>query len=696
MSIDKLKWYFPKAMNVSGRGENDPQKELFPGDVYQTMIRESIQNSLDHPKQGTIVPVRVEYKLRKVTTADFPYLKDDLREHIQSCYAISNADKFKRMLEVLMYPQFYILEVADYNTIGMDYDYDNDSGRFKKFVRYTGDPNEVVGAGGSHGYGKITYFSVSEINTILVSSIDTNNVFTFEGVSRLATHPTDTPREYYYDTGFLDLGDGTPVQNNINSINPAIPEILHRNQTGTTVYIPFVNIDDSRTEKGKIFRKCCEAVLRNFFAAINDGKLEVLVDFSDGEMFGENYIFECKQSNIESIFANRFFNNPPYDNVRTSFFDKFNPHPYWLAYRNNEVTITDNDTYEDAVEQCTGKKYICFKKNLPIIGKASLFVNVDLQKGNDLVLFMRSPRMVVGVQRNTSSRGYSAVFLCDDEEKGNQLLRTMEDAAHRTWSKRQLKLDKRPQEKIEQAGLIEDEMRNFIRECLDVVFPTNQTDSEDVELEDFTIPMITESDTTNPLIGSLINILGRDSDVQGAPADIHVGAPIPQKKPNYVGKAQVVEPKKTIKTEIETDLSGGRSKDHPVTPDPEPKPKPSGNDEYKEDDEPESEERIVRMRFPVKYRIFTEETCEGQLLYTLIIHSPQNEEKAYLTLIPVGETDDKSCNVHLQTSSVGQVRENEIAGVPLLEGKNVITFSVDNAGEYAFSLLAEHDVTIKE
>ena len=66
-------------------------------------------------------------------------------------------------------------------------------------------------------------------------------------------------------------------------------------RTGTTVYIPFVNIDDSGNEKGKVFKKCCEAVLRNFFAAINDGNLEVLVDFRDGEMFGENYIFECKQ-----------------------------------------------------------------------------------------------------------------------------------------------------------------------------------------------------------------------------------------------------------------------------------------------------------------------------------------------------------------------------------------------------------------
>ena len=689
-----LKWYFPKAENVSGRGENDPQKELFPGNPYQTMIRESIQNSLDHPISGNKGPVRVEYKLHLHSTSDFCYLRNDLREHIESCYNISKADKFNRMLKVLSEPQFYMLEVADYNTIGMDYDYESDKGRFKKFVRYTGDPNEVAGAGGSHGYGKITYFSVSEINTLIVSSMTQNETCTFEGVSRLATHPTGQPRCSYYDTGFLDLGDGVPVQCQKGDESTKIPSIFHRQASGTTVYIPFANIDEKNNPKGKVFKMCCEAVLRNFFAAINDGKLEVLIDFSDGELFGDDFVFECNQGNIEDIFVNLFFNNPPYDQAKTSFFDKFNPYPYWLAYKNNDVTITDDIPQEEAIELVAGKKYICFRKDLPILGNVSFFVNVDIQRGNDLVLFMRCPRMVVGVQHNNSSRGYSAVFLCDDEVKGNNLLRNMEDAAHRTWSKRQLLLDKRPQEMVEKAGEIEIEMRDFIHWCLDVVFPATQTDSDDVELEDFTVPMISESDTTNPLIGSLINLQGKNDEVLGAPVDIHAGQPTPPKKSTFIGKAQIIEPKKVQKTETEAEPSGGRKYDHPTTPSPVPTPKPSGEDHYEEDEE--KEERTVRMKFSVKYRVFSEEVNDGQFDYTLIIHSPRQEEKAYLTLIPVGETDDKSCNVHIQSASIGKIRENELSEVPLSEGKNVISFTVDNSGEYAFSLLAEHDVTIKE
>ena len=691
MSDIKLQWYFPSAKNVSGRGENDPQKELFPGEAFQTMIRESIQNSLDHPDKKSGKPVRVEYSLHRYATSFYSFIgegENNLKDHIESCFNLSKADKFKRMLEALKADYFYLLEVADYNTIGMDYNLAEDKGRFKKFVRYTGDPNEIAGSGGSHGYGKITYFSVSEINTIIVSSMTLDGTRTFEGTARLATHPTGTQYESFLDTGFLDKGDGFPVQCKQGEDDSIIPQLFRREKPGTTVYIPFVSIDEGTNEKGKLFKKCCEAVLRNFFAAINDGKLEVSIDFCEHGLFEKAYQYEFKQDNIEETFNKYFFCDPPYDTAKSGVFDKFNPHPYWLAYKNGEVIDMDIYSHNGAIELSAGKQFLCFKKTLPIIGSSYLFVNVDYQNGNDVVLFMRCPRMVVQAQRNTSGRGYSAVFLCDDdgEGKGNELLRNMEDAAHRTWSKRQLKFDKRPKEKIEQAGQIEEEMRSFIKDCLDIVFPASQTDSDDIELEDFTTPLMSDNDATNPLIGSLINKQGQNDKNQGAPVDIHSGEQLPPSKSRFIGQAQAVEPKRVVKTNKNTDYSrgglGGKRKTNSI-----------GNKPYEYDDD--GEERIVRVKFPVKYRVFSEEQKDGSTAYTLIIHSPHQEDKAYLKLTPVGETDDKSNNVFINKCSSGHINGNEISGVALAEGKNVITFSVDNSGEYAFSLTAEHDVTIK-
>ena len=207
----------------------------------------------------------------------------------------------------------------------------------------------------------------------------------------------------------------------------------------------------------------------------------------------------------------------------------------------------------------------------------------------------------------------------------------MEDAAHRTWSKKQLKIDKRGQEMIEKAGRIENEMRDFIRKCLDIVFPSNQTDIDDVELEDFTIPMISEETATNPLLGNLISIRGDNDNVQGAPADIHIGEIVTKKKSSYIGKAQVIEKKKVEKNDEKNDMTGGKKSRHHVNP--QPNTPSSGDDNYIEDEN--RKERVIRERFDVKYRIFYDVDEEGGVHYTLIVHSPITAEKAYLTLTPV-------------------------------------------------------------
>ena len=680
----KLKWYFAKCECIAGRGENDSQRELFPGEVYQTLVRESIQNSLDHHDPENPSPVLVNYSIRRFQTDEFASLSDLRTNHIEKCYEESQADRFKSMLQAMNNQEMCILDVADYNTIGMDYDEPTDKGRFKQFVRYTGDPNKQKGAGGSHGYGKITYFNISEISTIIVSSMTTDGQCTFEGVSRLATHSTDKIRVSYADTGFLDSGTGVPIQEQAENQNNIIEE-FRRNVPGTTVSILFADINDSNI--ANIYKICCEAVLRNFFAAIQDGLLEVNINFG----MGYEQKFTC--DNIASIFHDKFFTSSN-DDTRSGHFDKFNPHPFWLAYSNNDVTIPEDMSAEEARELCLNKKYICFQKTLPIIGKSALYINVDQQNGNDMIVFMRCPHMVVAEQHNKSSKGYSGVFLCDDdnEGKGNYLLRLMEDAAHRTWSKKQLKFDKRGDEMIKRAGKIEEEMREFIRDCLDIIFPANQSDADDVELEDFTIPLITDDTATNPLLGDLISIQGDNDKVQGVPVDIHAGAFEAKKKSSYVGRAQVIEKKRAKETEDNTNTTGGKKNNHPVNP--KPNTPSSGSDYFSEDTN--EKERAVREKFNVKYRIFSDEDDSGRVYYTLIVHSPITTDNVYLTLTPVGETEDNTCNVHIKTSNVGKIHENELSKVSLAEGKNLITFTVDNEGEYAFSLLAEHDITIKE
>lgn len=690
MIDEGLKWYFSRSTNAGGRGVNDGLTDLFPGEPYANLIRESIQNSLDAHEEGNSNPVRVEYTIREFLTAEFENLTS-LREHIQMCAdEFSTVPKFKNMLEHIAEPALSVLEVADYNTTGMDYNLEKDSGKFRKFVRYAGDPNSDDGAGGSHGYGKITYFSLSDIKTIFVSSMHyKDRRCTFEGVARLATHPTGTIRETFGDTGFFDLGNGDPIQELATEKNPdgtyiftQIPREFQRNEPGTTVSILFSNA--RREGIDKVFNLCVEAVLRSFFATIEEGLLEVKIAFD------QNHTIEISKSNIEDVFRERFFTSIE-DTVKNNVFERLNPHPYWLAYKHgNTCTIPVGMSVEDAVARSAGQTYLKIEERLPILGKVSLYLYIS-QYGNDIVIFTRNPRMMVNVQksRSTHKKGYSAVFVCEDEV-GNKLLRRMEDAAHRTWSKSQLVRDNRSQEDVKEAEDIEKEMRAFIEKCLDqIVFPVDNSDEEDILLEDITMPIISDDETTNPLLGVLVSKQGTDDNQKGAPVDIYVGDGTTESSKAFVGQAQTIEKNKVKKTTKKSGITAGGSRSGSSGGGEST----SGAQEFEEDNEDSF--KLIRRKLKLNsYRIISDMKADGSIGFTLIVNSPRDVEKAYLKLSPVGETADEG-SIQIAQTSEGKVIENEISGISLKEGKNEILFSLIEDGEYTFTLSAEQDVKVK-
>lgn len=678
-----LKWYFAKSKNAGGTGPNDALTDLFPGGAYQNLMRESIQNSIDAMREDSR-PVRIEFTLRTFETKDFPNLVK-LEDHITKCEERTHSKKFKQMLEWIHKKEMVVLDVADYNTTGMDYDCLKDEGRFSKFVRYYGDPNSNSGAGGSHGYGKITYFNVSAIRTILVSSMfHENKECVFEGASRLATHPTDEPKITYGDVGFFDEGEGDPIQERPEFVDgkyqyKKIPVGFQRQEIGTTVSIPFVDINNNNKEER--FRECCEAVLRSFFVALESGKLEVYISFNNG------YEIEMKKSTLEDIFRTRFFKNPV-DSVKKRIFERLNPHPYWLAYKNNkETTVPQGTPTEEAVKLCANKQFTLIKEKLPRIGNVSFYTS-KCESGNDIVIFMRRPQMMVYVtQEKNSHKGFSSIFICDDEE-GNSLLRHMENAAHNQWSYSQLERDCRSKKEIEMAKEIEGVMQNFIKKCIDeIIFPHVETDSEDVELEEFSVPLIEEEVYSNQYMGPLISIQGQDPEQTGAPVGLLIGQDQKSGEKISLGQAQTIVKKKVHKTTEETTNSSGQSRKKTKGEGGE---STSGTDNYQDDEK--GKESYVRQKLNVNYRIISDKDSEGSEEYVLFVYSPIETERAYLSLNLVGETADKESNIIIIKSSVGSVSGNEIKNVSLREGKNQIRFQISETGAFSFSLKAEHEV----
>ena len=198
MSREKdCKWHFGLE---SGREQlSDPMSAHFRDDLYTSLVRESIQNSLDAAADNSD-PVRVEFKYKTLNSWDFPNFFG-LRKHIQGCIDYYGK-KAKPVYEPMLrnFPEddglkrhIPFLRVADYNTKGMSYTPGDTESTFYAFVRAIGvTVKDDSGArGGSFGYGKAAYYKMSPFSTVFISTMDTNLHRSFEGASGLTSEETN-------------------------------------------------------------------------------------------------------------------------------------------------------------------------------------------------------------------------------------------------------------------------------------------------------------------------------------------------------------------------------------------------------------------------------------------------------------------------------------------------------------------------
>ena len=78
------KWFFADQP-PGGReiGPNNAMEQSFKKHPYASLVRESIQNSLDAVLDNN-EPVRMKYEFREMKSEDYPNFFD-LRNHIQGC-----------------------------------------------------------------------------------------------------------------------------------------------------------------------------------------------------------------------------------------------------------------------------------------------------------------------------------------------------------------------------------------------------------------------------------------------------------------------------------------------------------------------------------------------------------------------------------------------------------------------------------
>lgn len=623
------RWHFAQQLGGREDGPNDPMAENFKKTPYASLIRESIQNSLDAVDDDSI-PVRMEYKISRMSSRNYSNFFN-LVSHIQGCIRFypQSRDIYCPMLSYLQDARratdLYYIKVSDYNTTGMGYNPNDRESPFYGFVRAAGVSNKSsANAGGSFGFGKAAYFYISPIRTILVSTLTEEGNHYFEGVASLCTH-YDSENNKCVSVGYYDNNNGYPVEE-----LDKIPQRFTRDEIGTDIWIMGVDIA-SELDKEAIYQEMTTAVLQNFWLAVYHGKLDVKI--------GDK---EINQYNILELVEEQF--PDMHDNSRK--IEKFNPRPYLEA-----VAKVNSD-----------KNHVLYEEDLPTLGHVQ-FYGFKIKDGNSRVALLRSPRMFVQFRPVPSATGFYGVFFCDNPE-GDAILRKIENPAHNEWMPSNWKDEKGKNNKKGRQGF--KEMKEFLVRCMEKLTERNNREVLNIKgldqylyipttVEDEEDEYENESLISNPTgefrdEGSSITTDGKNPNTSDVVTKGAIGKVI-------VGIRDNADDSKDgdyLSGKRKTRGKGGKGKGHSKI---NRRNTPSEN----------GTEGSYAYELPVRYRTFAQK-IDGKYVHNIIIHSDYDVPDGRIDLLIGSDQSEEILNII--SSSRGVVEGNSISKLHIKNGKN--------------------------
>lgn len=629
------KWHFAKQLGGREDGPNDPMQDNFKKTPYASLIRESIQNSLDVPLDST-QPVRMEFSISRIRAREYSNFFE-LKKHIQGCIKhFPNNDDAKATYQPMLkflnslreIDNLYYIKVSDFNTIGMNYIKGDTSCPFYAFVRAAGvSAKNDATAGGSYGYGKAAYFYISPLRTIFVSTQTKDGRHFFEGVSSLCTHEIAGDNDLRVSVGYYDNNDGEPVTN-----PQYIPARFQRNEPGTDIFI--IGIDASDRES--IYNEMTEAVLRNFWMAIECKKLEVKIN--DLEINSE-----ALPSMMEQYFPEE------HDTTRREKYH--NPRPYWEA-----VHCAGTDAHHIVIED-----------KLSTIGRVRFYA-LKNKKATDKILYMRRPLMLVKARRTQSSNGFYGVFVCEDRN-GNEILRKTENPAHDEWTSSNWKENGKTVTKGREAIA---EIDDFIIKVMEQMFSNHQSSVQQIQgLEEFLyIPTAIDDDDdfeNESLVGEIVDL--QDGEGNSISTDVSNPVQTPVIETPAIGKVMITDP---VEEKQKRNIEGGHLSGHGTR---KKKNRGGGGLSPKriEGHFGSSDEGIqgtMLTEVPVRYRSFAQ-VVEGQTVHKIIIHSDYEILNGRIDLTIGGEQSDEIVAIRRCLPN-GKIEANSISGLHIQKGKNTL------------------------
>ena len=289
-------WYFPHNGHGRKTGFNDAGIDLFHGDPVGSLVRESIQNSLDaavtdkHTVRVVFTLSQPDREGQEIATGLLPAM--DL--------GLTKAKKNKQKKAIHFYDKatgllrgdqgIRVLGIHDFETRGLTGTTDDtlgDSSPWLALVKGSGETvKEKEGAGGSYGHGSSAPLVLSELRSVLyfsrISGLKEPEE-RFQGTTRLESLPAQdligvpglTQDQGHYGDG---PKCGPLFSEEIpswfrNARAAAMPEGTTVD-TGTSIYVMAPRVEGP---DGLFWKKVLIAVLANYYYTIALGKLEVFI-----------------------------------------------------------------------------------------------------------------------------------------------------------------------------------------------------------------------------------------------------------------------------------------------------------------------------------------------------------------------------------------------------------------------------------
>jgi len=295
------------------KNRNPVQDEFFNSSEALTeissLVRESIQNSLDAHDPNVDNPVLLRFKLSELTAKITEKYFKGLQKHLEQGIPGGNYSFEEKPCKFLI--------VEDFNTTGLLGDSRKDQlmaddvpskNSFHFFVWAEGSSAKIEGNRGRWGIGKIVFPRLSNIKTFFVLSrreiveapCQKNEVLI--GMSTLRGHSLDG-KNYQPDGWWADNSqDGDvpiPVKNDVVEDFKRDWNVQRKNENGLTILIPF--IPDFITKE--LIRDC---VIRDYFIAIIQGLLKVEISDHDHiyKLNKYNLRNECESLGADERIAN--------------------------------------------------------------------------------------------------------------------------------------------------------------------------------------------------------------------------------------------------------------------------------------------------------------------------------------------------------------------------------------------------------